>query len=231
MAQRPFSLSTLAHAIKPYNWPKYAQSLLPLGSFSACRLCGSGDAQDGICVACTADLPWFLPSGSHLRKPHALDYLQVAMRYEFPINQLIAAAKYHGDLGAARILGRLLASRLSDWECPEVIVPIPMPWPRYLLRGYNHTLIIANAIAANCASPVANNLLRRHGWQRPQRDLSRRERLKNLRDAFVVKQSLNGRHVVLVDDVITTGVTLRAAARVLRLAGAARIGAWVIAAA
>ena len=231
MAQRLFGRSTLAHAIKAYNWPKYAQSLLPLGGFSACRLCGSGDAQDGICAACTADLPWFLPSGNLVRKPHALDYFLVAMRYEFPINQLIAAAKYHGDLGAARILGRLLASQLSDCECPEVIVPIPMPWPRYLLRGYNHTLIIANAVAAHCSSPVAYNLLRRQGWQRPQRDLSRRERLINLRDAFVVKQSLNGRHVVLVDDVVTTGVTLRAAARVLRLAGAARIGAWVIAAA
>ena len=103
MAQRPFSLSTLAHALKAYNWPKFAQSLLLQGGFSACRLCGSGEAQDGICVACTADLPWFLSSGSHLRKPHALDYLQVAMRYEFPINQLIVAAKYHGDLGAGSL--------------------------------------------------------------------------------------------------------------------------------
>ena len=93
MAQRPFGRLTLAHALKAYNWPKYAQTFLPLGGFSACRLCGSGDAPHGICVACTADLPWFLPAGSRLRIPHGLDYLQVAMRYEFPINQLIAAAK------------------------------------------------------------------------------------------------------------------------------------------
>jgi len=194
--------------------------------FSKCRLCGNDTSDSGICRRCIQDLPHH---STRVVVPDGIDYMEVGFFYAFPVDWLIARAKFYGDLGAVAIIGELLVGRLAGTPKPECIVPIPMPWLRYLRRGYNQAYEIARIVGAQLDVPVISTILCRQGFQKSQRNLSSGERVKNVQGAFVTPSQLSNRHVVLVDDVVTTGATLTAAARTLRAHGVVTIGAWIIA--
>ncbi len=113
-----------------------------------------------------------------------------------------------------------------------MVVPIPLHWWRYLRRGYNQAAAIARPIAAEFDLPLSGALRRRRATPAQSR-LSRAERRCNLLDAFALWPGLAStcerRRVLLVDDVVTTGATLQAAAACLRQAGAASVTALTIA--
>ena len=144
--------------------------------------------------------------------------------YEGPLRQMIQLFKYSGIETLAKPLGEMLARALPRDERVDVIVPMPLHWRRRWQRGYNQAGLLARVLGRQTGLPV-QSLLRRTQSTRAQAGLSRRERRANVAAVFAVPRSaaVSGKHVVLVDDVLTTGATAAACARALRQAGAARV--------
>ena len=171
--------------------------------------------------------------GACLRHPNGLDACHAAVDYGYPWSGVLQAFKFRGDPGWADALATLLRS--TPWvepalEAAELVLPIPLAPQRLRMRGFNQALLLAQALAP--ARVQAGLLLRTHDTP-AQSGLDRARRLRNLARAFAVEPlraaQLAGRQVLLVDDVMTTGATLQAAAAVLRQAGAARVTALVLA--
>ena len=171
--------------------------------------------------------------GACLRHPNGLDACHAAVDYGYPWSGVLQAFKFRGDPGWAGALATLLRS--TPWvepalEAAELVLPIPLAPQRLRMRGFNQALLLAQALAP--ARVQAGLLLRTHDTP-AQSGLDRARRLHNLVRAFAVEPlraaQLAGRQVLLVDDVMTTGATLQAAAAVLRQAGAARVTALVLA--
>jgi len=137
----------------------------------------------------------------------------------------------HDALSAA--MGRLLAARREERFAAlkiDLVVPIPMYWMRLLRRGTNSPEVLSRCLGQHLGVPVCRLLSRRRNTL-PQADLSPRERFHNVRGAFRVKGRcrLQGRRILLVDDILTTGATCSEAAAVLKEAGAEMVVAAVIA--
>jgi ComF family protein len=185
---------------------------------------GCGGDNDGIfdlCENClrTEDRPW--------------ESAVAVMRLEGFGRELIHRLKYRQEPELARPLGRLAADcwRQADSSTrPDFFAPMPLHWLRRLLRGYNQAAILAEVIGAETGIPV-RHVLRRNRRTRAQARLDRDARQRNPVGAFSVphKAICENRSIVLIDDVLTTGATLTAAAQALRRAGARQIGILILA--
>lgn len=165
-----------------------------------------------------------------------------AVDYAYPWSELVARFKFRDAPGWASLFSRLIlrepAARELLTQC-DVLVPIPITPQRLGERGYNQAWELIKALrlqAAASGAPAAPGLsdaLVRRGESPDQHSLRREQRLKNLRGAFVVPpdhtHQLQQAHVLLVDDVTTTGATLQTAALAMRKAGAMRVSALVFA--
>lgn len=184
---------------------------------------------------CAADAaPWRCPSCR--RHPLPVEQVVVGVDYAFPWDRLIADFKFRDRVDLAAPLADLIVAALGagpSLPSPAVLVPVPLSPPRLAERGYNQAARLARALAARLSLPMDERSLSRPIDRQHQADLGRRERLRNLRDSFLVeprqRDALAGQHVLLVDDVMTTGATLMAAAGELRRAGAATVQALVVA--
>jgi ComF family protein len=183
----------------------------------ACPRCALGADDDVVCGRCLA-------------KPPPFDATIAAWRYAFPADRLLQAFKYAGMLALAEPLAEALADALAtrDARRPDVVIAVPLSQRRQRERGFNHAHEIARRLAMRLQLPLGHALARTRDAP-PQAGLTLRERARNLHDAFEASRSVSGRAVAIVDDVMTTGATLRAASRALRAAGAARIDAWLVA--
>jgi ComF family protein len=215
-----------------------------------CTLCSARAADGALCHDCVRELPRFafacvrcarrMPyadatCGRCIRKSAgiAFDATISALAYTFPTDVLIARAKYNGDLAIAQTLGALLSAAVAVQKIRgfDVILPIPLAPSRQAERGYNHAAEIARVIAQNLAIPLASDLMRTRETPK-QADLPLKVRLENVKRAFSARsleRPLAGQHVLLVDDVMTTGATLNEAAKALKEAGAARVTVGVVA--
>jgi ComF family protein len=142
--------------------------------------------------------------------------------YEGTLRDLIHLYKYAGIKPLARPLGRLLADALPLDERIDAVIPVPLHWRRRWTRGFNQSEALARSIARRCGAPI-RGVMRRVRSTRPQAGLSNTSRRENVAAAFRVRGRLDGQRVLLVDDVMTTGSTATACARVLKRAGAARV--------
>ncbi len=138
--------------------------------------------------------------------------------------------------GLAEMMGRLWAEQAGPVlraKAPDAVVPVPLHWARRWLRGYNQSQALAGSLAKALGIPCRPRWLRRVRWTQSQIPLTAEERRQNLRDAFRARRGLNldGKTVLLVDDVLTTGTTASEAARALRSARPARIVVAVLASA
>ena len=210
-----------------------------------CLVCeGRGVPGLDLCAACHDELPWLGAActgcaqplaesdagarcGQCLRMPLPLDTISAALRYAPPIDRLLPRFKFHQDLAAGRVLAQLMAARLPALPRSAVLVPVPLHPSRLRARGYDQALQLARALARLRALPC-RRLLKRVVATAPQSELDAAARRRNLRDAFSCHRAPPA-HVVLVDDVMTTGATLRAAAEALRRRGATRVDAWICA--
>ena len=204
-----------------------------------CLLCGDpvgargpGD-QAVACAGCLADLPW-LPDGAPVgARDVALDAVYSALLYEYPVDRLVAAAKFGRQVHVALGLGGLLASRAPVLPvAPDAVVPVPLHWRREGHRGFNQAEEIARVVAARRGWPLRTRLCRRARPTAEQSALGAGPRRENLRAAFALvdpRGVARCRHVLLVDDVLTTGATVETAAQVLTRAGAAGVDVLTLA--
>ncbi len=214
-----------------------------------CCLCRQPSAGMDLCIDCLNDLPWTglacsrcaealisdAVCGRCLADPPPQAAALAALRYEFPVRPLIAALKYRQQPSVARVLGELLAIRIREavhaentaW--PDCIIPVPLhPWRRYR-RGFNQAELIAGYVAKDTGVPLESRCLKRVVNTPSQTALRKSARTKNIRNSFFADPALAGRHIALVDDVITTGATVGECARVLLRAGASRVQVWAVA--
>ena len=210
-----------------------------------CLLCGEpGRDRRDLCAACTAALPWnhsaclrcALPlpvpgtCGACLQKPPAMTETHAVFVYGFPLDRLVPRLKFHHDLAAGRLLSELMGQGLSTVPRPAAVVPLPLHASRLRRRGYDQALELARPLARSLKIPLLPELLVRTRATSAQSELDAGARRRNLRRAFAVSAGTDlPSHVALVDDVMTTGATLQAAAATLRRAGVARVDAWVCA--
>lgn len=210
-----------------------------------CLLCGDSAGSSGLCIPCANELPFLysacqycalpLPPSANgcarcLQQPPSFTRASAAWHYAFPIGQLVQRFKYQNDLATGHSLALLAAPRVApSTDRPDLLVPVPLHWRRYWSRGYNQAQLIATEFAAQWEIPLATRLLRKHSSSETQQQLKRAQRLRNLQHSFSVHGPVTGLHIGLVDDVITTGATLEAAARTLLEAGAARVSAYALA--
>jgi len=210
-----------------------------------CLVCGEVCPAEGLCPACRRALPWnrsacqrcALPlpvpvasCGHCLRRPPPLTVVHAAFRYEIPLDRLLPRLKFHDDLAAGRLLGGLMAEALAGAERPDALIPLPLHRRRLRSRGFDQTLELAVPLARALRLPLMDDILMRMRETAPQSRLDAAARRRNLRRAFAVREGVVlPTHVALVDDVMTTGATLHAAADALLRAGVTRVDAWVCA--
>ena len=195
--------------------------------------------QDHLCLQCSLNLSGGASYCGHcLDNPPAFSRSLIPFAYGDPLSPLIHKLKYRGHLTSGKLLGQLLADFLThqaredpEWLAPDLIIATPMHWMRRWRRGYNQAELLAGAAAAALEIPLATGAIARIKRTPSQKELSRRERQKNLRNAFRVTNPslIAGKRIALVDDVITTTATLRELSQVLRKAGASDVQAWALA--
>ncbi|MEI8171161.1 MAG: ComF family protein [Rhodoferax sp.] len=208
-----------------YAWP----------SQPVCEACVSRFAQpQSRCPTCALPVPAGVRQcGVCIKQAPPLDACLAAVTYAFPWSDLIVGFKFNNNPGRASAFALLLRS--TPWVEPaldaaDVVVPMPLSPERLKSRGFNQALLLARLLAPEKTDA---RLLLRIKDTPPQSSLKRAERLDSVNDAFAVEplqlSKLKGARVVLVDDVMTSGASLFAAARALRSAGAAHITGLVIA--
>lgn len=174
-----------------------------------------GDAQSFRCISCLDD-------------PLPVDWTEAWGHYRGSLERLLHAFKFerHDFLDSA--LAELLDDVLRDREF-DTIVAVPMHRSKLRTRGYNQAELLGRALARRIAVPYDGSLLTKRHERRAQSLLARSERAANVRGAFIAAPAVRDRSILIVDDVCTTGETLRSCALSLRRAGAKRICAVVVA--
>lgn len=228
--------------ILPETWrkslAKFLGDLLP----SSCLLCGQSTASV-LCPACADELPALsTPTcpqcadltthgercGRCLTKPPHFDRTIALYNYAFPLDRLIHAYKYRNELALGQYFGQQLATRLQD-SVFDRILPVPLHPQRLRQRGFNQALELARPLATHLNTPLDYRLLQRQRVTVPQAELHPRQRSANILGAFSVQGEVDGQHLLLIDDVLTTGATLSECARILKLHGAASVTVAVVA--
>lgn len=213
-----------------------------------CLLCHAPATLDlDLCPRCEAQLPrqhhacrhcaLTLPPTSTsnycaacLRQPR-FDAAIAGFEYAPPVDWLITRLKFHHRLAHARLLGRLLGAHIDTvaTSLPDCIVPAPLHPRRLRERGYNQAELIARHTAHVLDLPVVPGLATRARHTPPQRTLPADQRRRNVHGAFSATSACAGRHIAIIDDVVTTGHTATALAAALIQARAARIQLWCVA--
>lgn len=197
---------------------------LPLLRGPACTRCAApvpGQVPRERCHVCRGTRLWF-------------DETVALGRYDGLMRDwLLRMKRTNGDalaLAVGELVWRHRGERLAALR-PDVVVPVPMHWRRRLVRGANSPVIVAERLAGRLKLPLAAALLRRTRHTPPQFSLPPSARPANVRDAFAVEAGyhLQQAHVLLVDDILTTGSTCSAAARALQRAGASQVTVAVVA--
>ncbi|MGL4241678.1 MAG: ComF family protein [Beijerinckiaceae bacterium] len=176
----------------------------------------------------SVDLGGALISPAAMADPPVFGRARAVARYEGAARELVHKLKYSDRQELAVGMGRMMAGAARELAAEaDAIVPVPLHWTRLWQRRFNQAAALANVLGRQTALPVEPLWLRRRKRTRRQVGLSRDERRQNLQGAFVVleaaKASLRGKRVLLVDDVLTTGASANAAARVLLRGGAAAV--------
>lgn len=210
-----------------------------------CFLCSERNTCSGICNRCIQALPrtpeWFctqcsgrLPWGEKghcvgcMKEAPDFDQTWTGLSYEYPVTVLIRELKYRSGLFLVPALVPILYDALNQTDPPQAILAMPQSKQRWRSRGYNQALELARPIAKLMRLPLINGV--RRVQDRPaQASLGAKERQKNLTQAFKGTGDFPWDHVAVIDDVMTTGATLSAVAKVLKKAGVTQVTAWVLA--
>lgn len=216
-----------------------------------CLLCDERCEGQPLCSPCEADLPWLdgrctvcavpLPSrglvcGECLKRPPSYDHVEVPWRFAFPVDALITRFKHQARWPYGRLLGERLAHHLEHAFAdglprPDLLLPVPLARRRLRQRGFNQAQMLADWLSRPLGIATDARVLDRVLDTLAQQQLDAATRRRNLRQAFAIATGadVKGRHLALVDDVLTTGATAEALARLLKRAGAERVDVYCLA--
>ncbi|MDH0301378.1 MULTISPECIES: ComF family protein [unclassified Pseudomonas] len=217
-----------------------------------CLLCDEPAEQPyPLCMACERELPWLdeqcrrcalpmaldgLVCSTCSRQPPAFGQVIAPWHYGFPIDTLVSRFKHNRQwpLGRlmAQLLGHALAHRYGEGlPRPDRLLPVPLSRRRLCQRGFNQAAMLAHWLARQLQLPCDERLVERSIDTPTQQGLGARARRRNLRQAFALppESRLDGLHLAVVDDVLTTGATAQAIARLLLGAGARRVDIYCLA--
>jgi len=208
--------------------------------FDLCRYCLADLPLSGVaCESCALPLTEAPPSPPHtpmqcgrcIKSPPTTRHAVSCCHYSYPADFLVLRLKFAGQLKYARVMGQLLARQVTLTNRNEVdlLIPIPLSPGRLRERGYNQAAEIARFAARSLGIPMRASVLSRPSDQRPQTELGRRLRSRNVLGVFRCHQNLAGLRCAIIDDVMTTGATAFEAAKVLLAAGAESVDVWVFA--
>jgi ComF family protein len=199
-----------------------------------CTECYSGlPVNDHYCIHCALPLPEEINEavlcGRCVKKTPKFDYCISPFRYEDRIIRLVHQLKFAEKIGYARSMGEVLFSEVqtdmhfSDGK-PECLLPVPLHNKRLRQRGYNQSIEICRVLSKKLGIPIEFRAVKRQRPTDSQTGLDAKQRQKNIRGAFQVSGKLPYRHVLIVDDVVTTGATVNELARVLKQNKVTRVG-------
>jgi ComF family protein len=166
--------------------------------------------------------------GRCLAQPPHFDATFTLADYAPPVDAMVAALKFHNRLDLGRAFGLLLGEQAQSWR-GDAVVPLPLAAPRLRERGYNQAEEIARALVARLCRPLLRDALLRTRHCASQQSLRLAQRRTNVRGAFAAGPAVAGLRLLLVDDVLTSGSTLDAAAAALKRAGARSVANCVVA--
>lgn len=232
--------------------PNYAKHFASWVLSRTCICCGlqSSDSHVDLCVSCKTNLPWLQNSCYQCGLPlelkidvilceHCRNHAQPFNRlcalfsYEPPITTFINQLKFSKKLYPGLLFAHLLAQAiLYRWyvaqSLPDVIIPVPLHQKRHRRRGYNQALEISIPLSKKLHIPIAQHACRRVKETLQQSRLSKIQRADNVDKAFIVDYAFRYKNVVIVDDVVTTGSTIRAMCMALQAVGVTNIDIWCI---
>lgn len=195
------------------------EAVLPRVSGPVCTWCGRATTYSTqVCFDCQ-------------HHPLPLRVVRAPFRYAEPLDRVIHQMKYEGYFALAEPLARLMIVGWPAWtEAIDLVVPIPLHPKRQRQRGFNQSALVGRHLCHSLGLPFSESALRRTRHTTPQIELGPQERANNMRGAFAaVPKQVMDRHVLLVDDVFTTGATMTAAADALLAAGARVVSGYCLA--
>ncbi len=227
------------------NWLNCAQfSCIP----PRCVLCGgAGESALDLCSGCRSDLIRIanpcaqcgLPlqgeqpmhCGKCLRCPPAFDRVISTYRYQEPFSTLVQALKFNARLQCSRVISQLMVDQITHAvePLPELLIPVPLHAARSRERGFNQALELARDLSRQLKIKLDFKSCQRLQQTKAQSGLDAAQRIANLKNAFSLKKPLTACHVAIIDDVMTTGSTVNALARVLKESGVEYVDVWVAA--
>lgn len=222
---------------------------LPYHIQKQCLLCRCAIDENskvfGLCSYCLNAFPAFSPNcqqcgdptarllpacGECLRAPPYYDHTVCFTRFSRDIQYLIHQLKQQHDLAVRRCLADSLVQAMQQADLAlDAIIAVPMHWRRAFIRGNNHSALLASYIAKKLAIAYLPKAVKKVRHTRNQRGLAARERSRNLRNAFYCQENVQGLHIGIIDDVMTTGSTMNEIAKALKQAGAAKVSAIAVA--
>jgi len=234
-------------------WARTTRVALDLALPTLCAACREPVAGEGLCAACWSQLAFLEPpycerlgipfvydpgpgilSMQAIADPPAYGRARAAVRYDDIARTMVHALKFHDRVDLAPVMGRWMARAAAPLLADaELIVPVPLHWRRSFSRRYNQAGALAREIGRRSHVPVARDALQRIRPTEHQIGLSRAERAANVQGAFKVpperKAEVQGRRILLIDDVLTSGATVDACARALLRARAKAVDVAVFA--
>lgn len=213
--------------------PDCFDHLQGLENHSACMRCGLPLAADSEQKFGEQTSTQALPCPHCAQQPPPWDRLFCLSDYQAPLKSYIHQFKYQGHFWLANNLGALLANKFTC-QAP-VLLPVPLHWHKYMKRGFNQSEYLADAMAKHWKTHegiqvhVLKGALSRHLPTEPQKGLTQSQRLLNTKNAFSLQHEIYHKHVALVDDVVTTGSTLKPICELLRQQGVEQIDVYCLA--